>query len=167
MRINIKIRSDFDVLWQMDCSTFRRLGRYGGIMTRPLLNSVVEFGAQKIKVLFSHENKALHSILVPELKSYLAQELKREVEVISRFEAWETFYAVTDNVFDLVILAESYAASDLSSLELVRRIKKLDRNIAVIQFLEQEQDESYPREDSSSRSKTAPLLSIEKYFHRN
>lgn len=97
-------------------------------------NTVVECGSKKIKVLFSHENRRLHSTIVPVLKEFLSKELGQDVEVVSRFQAWETLFTATDNVFDLIILADSYQSADLSSRELVKRIKKLDQCIPVIQF---------------------------------
>lgn len=102
----------------------------------------MELGSQKLKVLFSHENKRLHATIVPVLKEFLSRELGQEVEVISKFSAWETLYSVTDNVFDLVILADTYAAQDLGPKELVRRIKKLDQCIPVIQFSSHEEAKS-------------------------
>jgi hypothetical protein len=113
--------------------------RKGGALERPMLNSVVQSGHKKIKVLFSHENKRIHSALVPVLSDFLSHELGQEVEVISRYTAWETLYAATDNVFDLVILADTYRAHDLSAKELVKQIKKLDQSISVVQFASQEQ----------------------------
>lgn len=101
-------------------------------MEKRQLNTVVEIGGEKLKILFSHQNKRVHSAIVPVLKEFLSHELGREVEVISRYTAWETLYSATDNVFDLIILADSYQAADLSSTELVKQIKKLDQSIPVV-----------------------------------
>lgn len=107
-------------------------------MQRPNLNTVIEFESQQIKVLFSHQNKRIHSTMVPLLKEFLSHELGKNVEVVSRFTAWETLYTATDNVFDLVILAHSYEGKDLSSRELIKKIKKLDQSIPIIQFSSQD-----------------------------
>jgi len=105
-------------------------------------NTVVECGSKKIKVLFSHENRRLHSTIVPVLKDFLSRELGQEVEVISKFQAWETLFTATDNVFDLIILADSYHCAELSSKELIKRIKKLDQCIPVIQFSSSEDEKT-------------------------
>lgn len=103
-------------------------------MERPQLNTIVEVDAQKLKVLFSHENKRIHSAVVPILRDFLSHELGRAVEVVSRYTAWETLYTATDNVFDLVILSHDYHSSDLPATELLKQIKKLDHSIPIVQF---------------------------------
>lgn len=103
-------------------------------MEKRQLNTIVKVGAEKLKVLFSHENKRVHSAIVPVLKQFLSHELGREVEVVSRYTAWETLYSATDNVFDLIILADTYQAADLSATELAKQIKKLDQSIPIVRF---------------------------------
>jgi len=76
------------------------------------------------------------------LKDFLSRELGQEVEVISKFQAWETLFTATDNVFDLIILADSYHCAELSSKELIKRIKKLDQCIPVIQFSSSEDEKT-------------------------
>ena len=109
-------------------------------MDKPQLNTIVEVSAEKLKVLFSHENKRVHSTIVPVLKQFLSHELGREVEVVSRYTAWETLYSATDNVFDLIILADRYQAHDLSSIELAKKIKKLDQSISIVRVFNQSAD---------------------------
>lgn len=106
----------------------------GNIVKNFQFNTIVELERQRIKVLFSHENKKLHSTIVPVLKEFLSKELGQEVEVVSKFTAWETLYSATDNVFDLIILADTYTLQDLSPKDLIRKIKRLDQCIPIIQF---------------------------------
>jgi len=72
--------------------------------------------------------------MVPVLKEFLSKELGQEVEIVSKFTAWETLYSATDNVFDLIILADTYTVQDLSPKDLIRKIKRLDQCIPIIQF---------------------------------
>jgi len=132
----------------------------------PMLNSVVQTGHKKIKVLFSHENKRIHSALVPVLSDFLSHELGEEVEVVSRYTAWETLYAATDNVFDLVILADNYRAEDLNATELVRQIKKLDQSIAVVQFSSQDQTKTKLSDGYLKLPKTRQELRSLTHFFR-
>lgn len=139
-------------------------------MQRPHLNTVIEFESQQIKVLFSHQNRRIHSTMVPLLKDFLSHELGKNVEVVSRFSAWDTLYAATDNVFDLVILAHSYESKDLSSQDLIKKIKKLDQSIPIIQFSSQEDgtnkqtDACYPL--PKSRQELRPIAHFFKDYKR-
>lgn len=139
-------------------------------MQRPHLNTIIEFGSQQIKVLFSHQSKQIHSTMVPMLKEFLSLELGKNVVVISRFTAWETFYTATDNVFDLIILAHSYEGKDLSSEDLIKKIKKLDQSIPIIQFSSQEDlaskktDGCYPL--PKSRQELHPIAHFFKDYKR-
>lgn len=139
-------------------------------MQRPHLNTVIEFESQQIKVLFSHQNRRIHSTMVPLLKDFLSHELGKNVEVVSRFSAWDTLYAATDNVFDLVILAHSYESKDLSSQDLIKKIKKLDQSIPIIQFSSQEDgtnkqtDGCYPL--PKSRQELRPIAHFFKDYKR-
>ena len=140
-------------------------------MEKPQLNTIVEFGSQKIKVLFSHENRRVHATMVPVLKEFLSHELGQEVEVVSRFTAWETFYTATDNVFDLVILAENYAARDLTSQDLIKKIKQIDQSTPVVQFSSKNEcateqtDGCYPL--PKSRQELRPLTHFFRNHNRN
>lgn len=103
-------------------------------MEKRQFNTIVDGGAKKVKVLFSHENKRIHSAIVPVLRDFLSHELGRDVEIVSGYTAKATLYYATDNVFDLIILADSYPQNDLSANELVKQIKKLDQSIPIVQF---------------------------------
>jgi DNA-binding response OmpR family regulator len=108
--------------------------------------------------------------MVPLLKDFLSHELGKNVEVVSRFSAWDTLYAATDNVFDLVILAHSYESKDLSSQDLIKKIKKLDQSIPIIQFSSQEDgtnkqtDACYPL--PKSRQELRPIAHFFKDYKR-
>lgn len=100
----------------------------------------------------------------------MSHELGREVEIVSRFNAWETLYTATDNVFDLVILARSYESADLTSRELIKKIKGLDQSIPVVQFSAKEEIQneqvdgylSFPK----SRQELRSLTHYFRQFHR-
>ncbi len=105
--------------------------------------------------------------MVPLLKDFLSRELGQEVEVVSRFTAWETLYSATDNVFDLVILADSYANQDLNSKELIKQIKKLDQCIPVIQFSSHENGGIKNAESCFPLPRTRQELKPLTHFFRN
>jgi hypothetical protein len=127
---------------------------------------VIPVESSVIKVIFSSENEGLHERIVPMLRSAFNKHTTGKVEIVSKKTAQETLFCVTDNVVDLVILGDEFTSGPLNAKALFDEIKKLDRNIPVVIFRINSDQEfasdgwyEYPRAENEVR----PLAT---YLHR-